>query len=338
MENNIGYTCAYTPLPLIHAAGFVPYRVFPVGDAPDRAGQLLHDNLCPHVKRVLDRAMSGDLPELHGMVFINSCDAMRRLADAWQSVRTEDPVILLDLPVTAGEAAAGFFAGELERLAGALANGSGRQVDETRIASSVELYNRMAGQLDTLGSRMRAGKMSGGSARLQQIYSQSATRPVEETITALNEVIAEPAETVTSGVPVYLFGNVLPDPEVFMLFESCGTRIADDDFCTGSRQFARLDPIDERDIFTSLARAVLERPACARTFSPEKPGSIAGDILQLRGTGCDRPHDEVLRPLPGPDAGHPGDYEKSGYAPAAARGRLHPAVHRTAAHPNRSIC
>ena len=47
----IGFACAYTPLPLIAAAGFTPYRVLPLTEAPDRAGRLLHDNICPHVKR-----------------------------------------------------------------------------------------------------------------------------------------------------------------------------------------------------------------------------------------------------------------------------------------------
>ena len=81
----IGHACSYTPTPLIHAAGLTPYRVLPMGDSPDRAGQLLHDNLCPHVKRILDRAMENDLPDLHGMVFMNCCDAMRRLSDAWRT-------------------------------------------------------------------------------------------------------------------------------------------------------------------------------------------------------------------------------------------------------------
>ena len=83
----IGFVCAYTPLPLIHAAGYVPLRVLPMSQVPDQAGHLLHDNLCPHVKRILDRALGQDLPELAAMVFINSCDAMRRLADAWQTAR-----------------------------------------------------------------------------------------------------------------------------------------------------------------------------------------------------------------------------------------------------------
>ena len=91
-ENNrlIGFTCAYTPIALIDAAGFTPYRVLPTGGWPDQAGRILHDNLCPHIKRVLDRALDKDLPDLFGMVFINSCDAMRRLADAWKSIRPLD--------------------------------------------------------------------------------------------------------------------------------------------------------------------------------------------------------------------------------------------------------
>lgn len=51
-SSRVGFTCAYTPLPLLHAAGLQPYRILPVGDAPDQAGALLHDNLCPHVKRL----------------------------------------------------------------------------------------------------------------------------------------------------------------------------------------------------------------------------------------------------------------------------------------------
>ena len=62
----VGFACAYTPLPLIRAAGFAPYRILPNVDCPDQAGHLLHDNLCPHVKRVLDRAMSGSDPRFEG--------------------------------------------------------------------------------------------------------------------------------------------------------------------------------------------------------------------------------------------------------------------------------
>ena len=91
-EPLIGFTCAYTPLALLDAAGFVPYRLMPLTEAPDQAGTLLHDNTCPHVKRVLDRAMHRDLPKMAGLVLMNSCDAMRRLADGWLATRPESAI------------------------------------------------------------------------------------------------------------------------------------------------------------------------------------------------------------------------------------------------------
>ena len=105
----MGYACAYTPLALINAAGYTPYRILPMSECPDQAGQLLHDNLCPHVKRILDRAISKDLPDLAGAVFINSCDAMRRVCDAWRHVRPDDHIILLDLPAVSDDAAVAFL-------------------------------------------------------------------------------------------------------------------------------------------------------------------------------------------------------------------------------------
>lgn len=109
----LGYACAYTPLLLIEAAGAEPIRVIPVTDAPEQAGRLIHDNMCPHVKRVLDRAMAPDLPELDGVVWVNSCDAMRRLADAWRQARPEDP-----LPGVARRMIGNSFNGPIERRVG----------------------------------------------------------------------------------------------------------------------------------------------------------------------------------------------------------------------------
>ena len=110
----IGFTCAYTPLAMIDAAGFTPYRVLPLEDLPDRAATLLHDNLCPHVKKVLDRALSDEVPTLSGMVFMNSCDSMRRLYDAWQIACPDVEAIMLELPVTTDIKAINFFEKELE--------------------------------------------------------------------------------------------------------------------------------------------------------------------------------------------------------------------------------
>lgn len=275
----IGFTCAYTPVPLLRAAGFSPCRILPDADSPDQAGRLLHDNLCPHVKRVLDRAMRGAIPDLTGMVFMNSCDAMRRLYDAWQTVRPGRNAVLIDLPSVATEASIGFFRDEMERLSRTLGEWGGAAVDAAALAESIGLYNRVSSLLAALRERAGRSELKGGYAALQEAYNRAAMSPLEESAAGLEALLKEDAEARPGepGVPVYLFGNMLPDPAAYALFEECGAHILSDDLCTGSRLFTAMEPGGD-DALLDLARGILGRPACARTFGADRPGSLADDI------------------------------------------------------------
>ena len=283
----IGYACAYTPLVLIDAAGYTPFRILPISECPDQAGQMLHDNLCPHVKRILDRAISKDLPELHGVVFMNSCDAMRRLADAWERVRPDDKIILLDLPATADEAAVAFFAGELARLVKSLSAWSGRKITNSDIEKSIAGYNRLPPLFNQLRDRLRQAKLAGGSTRMQKLYNEAMTAPFDKSLASLQQAMEEPElkDSENDGIPVLLFGNVLADPEALTLFESCGARIVEDDLCTGSRLFAPIEWVNSQDLFLQISRSLLSRPPCARTFDPARPLQMAEDVL-TRARAC----------------------------------------------------
>jgi benzoyl-CoA reductase subunit C len=277
----MGHACSYTPTALIHAAGFIPYRVLPIGDSPDRAGQLLHDNLCPHVKRLLDRAMDNDLPPLHGMVFMNCCDSMRRLSDAWRVARPDHRVALVDLPVSNEESAVSFFAGQLTSFSETLAGWSGQSLNQADVSSSVDKLNEMAELLEKVRRRAREGTLVGGSSRLQDLFNQAATEPVDRTVELLRSVLEEPelGTDADNAVPIYLFGNVLPDPEAFTLFRSCGVHIAGDSVCTGLRAFRHIGGDNSDPVFLRLARGLLDQPRCARTFEPFRPGKIGEEVL-----------------------------------------------------------
>ena len=283
----IGYACAYTPLALIDAAGYTPFRILPVSECPDQAGQMLHDNLCPHVKRILDRAISKDLPELYGVVFINSCDAMRRLADAWGRVRPDDKIILLDLPATADEAAVAFFAGELTRLVKSLSAWSERSITSSDVQTSIARYNRLPPLFNQLRDRSRQGTLAGGSTRMQTLYNEAMMAPFDKSLVSLQQALAEPElkGSESDGIPVFLFGNVLADPEALTLFESCGARIIEDDLCTGSRLFTPIEFEENQELLLQISRSLLTRPPCARTFDPARPLQMAEDIL-ARARAC----------------------------------------------------
>ena len=280
-KEKIGYACAYAPLVLIDAAGYTPYRILPLCECPDQAGQLLHDNLCPHVKRILDRAIDKDLPDLAGVVFINSCDAMRRVCDAWRHVRPDENIILLDLPAVPDDTAVAFFAIELGRLVEALSEWSERTISDQDIAASIAQYNNLAGLFDQLRAALRQGKLAGGSTAMQTLYNAAMMAPLDKSVARLQQALAEPQSQApeNEGIPVFLFGNVLADPEAFALFESCGARIIEDDLCTGSRLFNPLKIDGSKDLLLQISRNLMTRPPCARTFDPAQPLKMAEDIL-----------------------------------------------------------
>lgn len=254
-------------------AEFPPYRVLPVTDAADRAGELLHDNMCPHVKRVLDRVLDDDLPELHGLVVMNSCDAMRRLADALAIARPELPTAFVDLPAARGQAAEGWFASQLQQLADTLADWGGRPLSTEQIVASARTLGALRDRLDTA----RGPVMAGGAGDFQALVNRCVTRSFAASLDEL-DTLEEPQAVARGGVPVFVFGNVLSDPAAFELFEQSGVQVVGDDLCTGSRQLTPtpLDPA--RPLMPQLAHELLERPACARTMTPGDPDAFASQI------------------------------------------------------------
>jgi len=174
MNKKIGFTCAYTPVPLIEAAGFSPFRIFPESKAPDHSGHLLHDNLCPHVKKVLDRALAGDLPDLAGMVFINSCDSMRRMADAWHEARPEDKIILLDLPSGVNSLSLDFLATEYGRLGKTLFKWNNQAFSNKKIIDKIDTWNLLFASIKKIEEKMFRDYFPGIASELQQIINTAA--------------------------------------------------------------------------------------------------------------------------------------------------------------------
>jgi benzoyl-CoA reductase/2-hydroxyglutaryl-CoA dehydratase subunit BcrC/BadD/HgdB len=276
----IGFTCAYTPIPLIEAAGFRPFRILPMGDSEDRAGQWLHDNICPHVKRVLDRSLDGDLPsDMAGVIIMNSCDAMRRLADAWRRVKPDDPVICVDLPIQCDERSVSFFATQIKEVASWLGELTGSPLADSDILAATQRFNELSDHFSRLQKCMASGGLEGGANRLQSLYNKAATREVAASIDELAQIECGESSR-QGGVPVFVFGNVMPDPEAISLFESCGARIVDEDMCTGSRLFKPVRLEESDDVFTALAKSYLSGDGCARTIDASDPGKAPRDLLE----------------------------------------------------------
>lgn len=275
----IGFTCAYAPIPLIAAAGFVPYRVLPVGDAPEQAGILLHDNVCPHVKRILDRVIAGDLPELAGVVVMESCDTMRRLADAWRVARPGDRLVSVDLPTTDDPAAVSYFTTVLRGLTATLEQWGGVPVTDETLRVSIGRYNELTTVFAALGGRVPW-------RTLQEGFNLAVSEPITTTL-GWARTVARTETPDTNGVPVLLIGNVLPDPAAFDLLEQSGVRLVGNELCTGDRQLTAVPLVASEAPLMQLAAALLSRPVCARTLAADTTQRLAAQTAhRARASGA----------------------------------------------------
>ncbi len=275
----IGFTCTYTPVPIIEAAGFIPFRVFPETDSKEQSGHMLHDNLCPHIKKVLDRALDDDLPELEGMVFINSCDSMRRLADAWQEARPDDRVILLDLPSSNTDTSVAFLAEEYKRLLKTLCQWNRVDVSLDNLKTRIDAWNNLAQTLGMVEQAMNRNFYPDLASQYQAIINYAATQGVDKAFVKAKQIDPDNMSVQKGRVPISIFGNLLFDPKVFDLFEEWNMHVVDNDFCTGSRFFIPVDYNTSKDLFYTLALSWMRRTPCARTMDTFDPGGIAQKIV-----------------------------------------------------------
>ncbi|MRR36038.1 2-hydroxyacyl-CoA dehydratase, partial [bacterium] len=118
-SDTVGYACSYVPAEMILAAGLKPARIIPGGDTGP-ADARIHPNTCCYAKAILSDLMQGAFSGMRGMVFANSCDAMRKLFDIWTDFDGSPPALLLDVPKKKDPDSIAFFTSELRRASSLL--------------------------------------------------------------------------------------------------------------------------------------------------------------------------------------------------------------------------
>ena len=94
----MGFLCSYTPIEILWAGGVQPVRIGGHSGIIGKADGFMHPNMCQYVRACLDQALDGAYGSLEGAVFVNACDAMRRLSDAWARYTEASFVHVVDLP------------------------------------------------------------------------------------------------------------------------------------------------------------------------------------------------------------------------------------------------
>lgn len=243
----IGYFCPYVPEELLQAAGAVPVRLMDTPVKISHAQAHLPAYCCHLVKSSLENYLRGNLDFLKGIVFCQSCDSMKGLAEIW-SLQGRLPFqfnLMVPTRLDSG-LARDFFKTELERLKAFLEEKMG-PISQESLRESIRLFNRIREQLRTLYARRRLDPIPLSGRALAQIiragYQTDRGRYLD-LLTRLLEAWPEMPEGEPSGVPIYLSGNMVHAGEWFSLIEQAGARVIADDLCSGGRTLRLTVPED----------------------------------------------------------------------------------------------
>lgn len=237
----IGYFCTYTPVEIIHAAGFVPVRLRGGPGTVEKAYTHVPDFICPYLKRCLENAMEGRYDFLSGLVQGYTCDAACGVVNIFEDAMDLELVHTIPLPYGTSETARQYFQSVLDTFGNKLneIGGAYDAYDDETLHHSISLYANIYRIIDDLYQNRMIGNLSLGALDLQTIVDAGDVLAPEDYLRMLEnfpQAPTEPKRSAFKGCPIIISGSLIESPDIFDLIASSGGRIAADDLCTGSRR------------------------------------------------------------------------------------------------------
>ena len=272
MSNLMGWLCHYTPVEILTALGYTPYRLLGREGNNPRAATYLVGNLCPYVQSCLEAALRRDLPPLAGVVIARSCNAMIHLANVWPHYGAGGKTVVLDVPRRFDEEAVFYFSQNLRRLASELTSPGERQLNEKLLWAAIAWWEEQrTAWRRLLACRAAAEDPTGGSEILDGLARWQTplnSQEVGQWQTFIDRLTRQPRMEDARRPRLLLVGSLLPR-ELITMVEECGGLSVFEDSCNGRRFL--LDPIPaavgEGDPYLYLARLYLAGPPCPRMVS-----------------------------------------------------------------------
>ncbi|SMC23988.1 Benzoyl-CoA reductase/2-hydroxyglutaryl-CoA dehydratase subunit, BcrC/BadD/HgdB [Desulfacinum hydrothermale DSM 13146] len=263
----VGWLCSAVPEELLIAAGAEPRRLYGYEARGEGSESLLPTTFCAYVHGVLQAALQGAFASLAAVVVVNSCDAMRRLADLWQRQIKEPPVFRLDFPFGFGSAAEDYWVAALKHLVRYLEDLAGRPIKDSDLQGAIAVMNETRRRVMAL-DRLRAQPLRGISGVDYSRWLVKAFVGDKRRFLSQSAPILAEWEAAANGAgpapPRLVLGGCAADTvHLVQVMEACGTQVVADTLCTGSRHFDTL--VEEwGDSVRAVARRYLRRAPCAR--------------------------------------------------------------------------
>ncbi|MBN1574722.1 MAG: 2-hydroxyacyl-CoA dehydratase [Deltaproteobacteria bacterium] len=238
-----GYFCTYTPIEMIHAAGFLPVRIAGGQGRVDNADSLTPNFICPYVRLATERALMGRYDYLSGVIEGYTCDVVCGAVNVWEDNFKGELYHTIPLPYDNYPADRDFFGAVLEELKDKL-EGVGGAVTEESLEVSLDLYGKIRGMILRFMEMREKRSLPLTAAEFLTVIRAGFVTPPEDYLLMLEGLAGEieekgdKAETINrKGIPVLVSGSLVEEPGVLEILEESGGVVVADDLCTGFRNF-----------------------------------------------------------------------------------------------------
>jgi benzoyl-CoA reductase subunit C len=260
----LGHFQVYFPEEIAHAAGVLPIKLLGASSALQvrQADARIAAFVCSIIRSSLELGLSGKLDFLSLFVTHPICDAARNSCGVWARNFTSMPCQILYLPHNVRSAyAVDYLEHEYRRIAGVIAEVTGRPIEDEALRASIELYNENRALLRELYRIKRETPWLVTSVEAYVLTRAAAVLPREDHNALLRRALAAVAAREAKPqdkIRVVFEGGFCEQPPIDMLAviqEVC--YIVDDDLLIGLRWLTDDVPADG-DPFQALARAYIE--------------------------------------------------------------------------------
>jgi benzoyl-CoA reductase subunit C len=266
----IGYLCAFTPVEIIAAAGFVPFRI--KGDVHEpitKADAEMETIVCPLVRSCFDMALKGKYDLLDGIVIPHACDSICRTYDIWKYSLNLPYAHFINMPHGTGEPSLNFYKEVLGTFRKSLSKFAGKDISDQSLNQAVSLYNQNRAKVRELyGLRKTSPPLITG-AEVAKLLIAAVSIPVEEANQLIDNVIEEVKQRKAVPAPksarIMVVGAQVDDIAFIDLVEDSGAWVVADDLCPGAREFFA-DVDVTRNPVDGIAERYLRKIRCGRTY------------------------------------------------------------------------
>ena len=262
-----GWFCTYTPIEFIHAAGFLPVRIYGGTIRVEQAGSLVPNFVCPYMRTSLERALRGEYKYLSGVIQGYTCDTPCGMMSIWEENTGPGLFHTIPLPYNSDENARTFYRHTLSELSDKL-TGVGGKVTSASLGRSLDLYAEIRIKLLHLYELRLQGISVRSAHDFYTVLEAGFSLPPEEylaLLTNLTGAVGNLKAAAPGGIPVLVSGSLVEQLWIFDLIEAAGGRVVGDDLCNGYRCCEPADGVGAGPMERLIDRYIRRFPCPARS-------------------------------------------------------------------------